>query len=121
MPFQINSTSPPDGAVPHGRGYRFELPEASGVNGQGEPVGAVGYPQARVTFERLTQVGWSWYVAFTGSNPSVALASLQVWNPFLAPPAWEVYDDAIMVRPTHDEISEGSYLGVEILFKKLEK
>lgn len=120
MPFQINATSPPDGAVPVGRGYNFTLPEARGRDGEGNAAGAVGFPQVKVRFNRLNAAGWSWYANFTGDAPSVALASLQVYNPFLATPGWETYDDAIMHRPTYEDMSQGSYIGVEILFTKLE-
>jgi hypothetical protein len=120
MPFQINGSSPSGDAVPHGRGYKFILPESSGMSGEGLAVGAIGYPSVRLQFERLSAAGWAWYTAFTGSNPSVALTSLQVFDPYLSTPGWEIYDDAVMHRPTYEDISQGSYLGVEVLFTKLE-
>lgn len=120
MPFQINSTSPPAGGNPVGKGYQFILPEARGVDGEGNPCGAVGYPMVIVKFERITGTVWDWYKDFTGDDPSVALASLQVWNPFLGTPAWVTYStSATMHRPTYGDISGGDYLDVEIRFTKL--
>lgn len=103
-----------------GLGYRLILPEASGTDGEGFPCGVVGYPSVVVKFERVTGTVWDWYKDFTGDDPSVELTSLQVWNPYLATPAWTVYStSAIMHRPTYGDISGGDYLDVEIRFTKL--
>ena len=120
MPFQINATDPPAGGTPVGKGYKFVLPEAMGVDGNGLPCGAVGYPRVIVRFNRVTGTVWDWYKDFTGDEPSVELTSLQVWNPYAATPAWTTYStSAIMHRPTYEDISGGDCLDVEIKFTKL--
>lgn len=120
MPFQINASSPPAGGVPVGNGYRYDLPEASGMDGNGLACGAVGYPSVTLTFERLNAAAWDWYKDFTGSEPSVALTSLQVYNPYAATPGWVTYTgSAVMLRPKPGGMSEGYYLDVEIKFIKL--
>lgn len=120
MPFQINATSPPAGGVPVGKGYRLDLPGASGVDGNGMPCGAVGYPSATLTFERMNAAAWEYYSDLVAGEPAVELTSLQVWNPYAATPGWVTFSNtAIMHRPTYGGISEGSYLDVEIKFTKL--
>jgi hypothetical protein len=78
MAFEINATSPPTGGAPKGKGYHFNLPRASGTDGQGNPVGAVGYPSVTLNFERITGAVWDWYKDFTEDALSVALTELQV-------------------------------------------
>lgn len=121
MAFQINTISPPDGGNPVGGGYQYLLPPSSGADGQGNPCGAVGYPSVVLTFERMSDTVWDWYKDFTGDNPSVALTSLQVWNPYAATPGWVTYStSAIMHRPNpRGGMSGGYYLDVEIKFTKL--
>ena len=120
MPFEINGSSPPDGGVPVGMGYQYILPEATGVDGEGFPCGAVGYPSVVVKFKRMTGTVWDWYKGFTDDDLYVELTSLQVWNPYLATPGWTTYStSAIMHRPKPGDISGGDYLDVEIWFTKL--
>lgn len=120
MPFQINATSPPAGGVPVGNGYRFDLPEADGVDGNGELCGAVGYPMVTLTFEHMNAAAWDWYKDFTGDEPSVSLTSLQVYNPYADTPGWVTYTgSAIMHRPTYGDIAGGYYYDVEIIFTRL--
>lgn len=119
--FKINGTAPPAGGVPVGGGYSYDLPEASGMDGNGLACGAVGYPSVTLTFERLSPAAWEWYKDFTLDAPSVALTSLEVWNPYAATPGWTIYTgSAIMLRPNpKGGMSEGYYIDVEIKFIKL--
>lgn len=120
MPFQINGGAPPSGGVPVGNGYRFDLPEATGADGNGLPCGAVGYPSVTLTFTRMPAAAWEYYSDLVGGEPGVSLTSLQVWNPYAATPGWVTYTgSAIMHRPTYGGMSEGHYLDVEIKFTRL--
>jgi len=120
MPFEINGAPPPTGGIPVGNGYIFNLPEPTGVDGQGNPCGMVGYPSVTIRFERMSPTVWDWYKDWTGSDPYESLTSLQVWNPFLATPGWTTYStSAIMHRPTYSNMSNGYYLDVEIKFTRL--
>lgn len=120
MPFQINGSTPPEGGVPVGNGYMYELPEAEGLDGEGQPCGAVGYPQVTLSFDWMNDTAWDWYKDFTGEDPSVDLTSLQVYNPFAATPGWVTYSNsAVMHRPTYRALANGIYRNVKILFTKL--
>lgn len=126
MPFQINGSAPPAGAKPRSGGApgdRFVLPEPTGLNGQGEPVGAVGYPSYELYFDVLPSAGWAWYAAFTGANLSATLTSLQVWNPYANSGAggWATYTHAIMHRPIYGTLTWGgtAYADVRIRFTEL--
>ena len=123
MAFEINSSSPPAGCEPGGRQYRYILPPATGTDGNGNPVGAVGTPEVELHFARLSAAGWAYYVAFVDENPGVALTSLETWNPYASngAGAYETYTTAIMHRPTYEETTwGGDYLGVSIRFTGLE-
>ena len=120
MPFSINSSEPPDGAKPTGDGYLFKLPESQGLNGMGEPVGGIGYPEVEIRFERLSETGWEWYVNYTGTDLSANVTNLQVWNPFkTGGVGWETFSTAVMHRPEYENVSQGSYIGVVVRFTRL--
>jgi hypothetical protein len=122
MPFQINTANPPDdSAQPHGDGDQFKLPAATGVDGNGSPCGAIGYPRYELTFPSLSTAGFAWYAAFVGTNLSAVLTSLQVWNPYTSGGAggWVTYTHAVMHRPRHAGIYGTFYRNVEILFTEL--
>lgn len=123
MAFEINATAPPNGAKPVGRGYLFTYPEARGRNGQGSLIGAVGKPRLELSFDVLTAAGWNYYAAFTGAALSVALTSVQLWNPWKSGGAgWEVWvGGAVLHRPTYEEYSGGLFYGVSVLITDLVK
>lgn len=121
MAFQINGTDPPEGGHPRGNSAPVQYPEPTGTNGQGEPVGAVGRPKLEITFGKLNRTAWDWYMAFVGSDPSVALTSLQAFNAHKSGGAgWQTYSSAIMHRPTcTGNTTGGAMTGVKILFTEL--
>lgn len=129
MPFQINASAPAAGNGPRspavgGSSEKFVLPEPTGIDGQGTPVGAVGYPSYELFFDKLSATGFAWYAAFVGTATHADLTSLQVWNPYASggSGAWTTYSTtAIMHRPTYERRVEGGlfYEGVRILFTEL--
>lgn len=123
MPFEIDTVEPPAGARPKGNGFQFLLPESTGNDGQGNPVGAVGKPRIRIAFERIDETGWDWWAALTGDSLSAILSSVQFYNPFKSGGAgFETWTGGgIIHRPTYEAISTALYLGVEIMITELEK
>ena len=122
MAFQINGTDIPNYAVPKGRGYEFNLPEATGSNGTGEPVGAVGYPWVRIYFDSCTEECWNYWRAWTGDALSANLTSIQLFNPWKSGGAgFTTYTGgAVIHRPKPEAISMGKFEGVEILITKIQ-
>lgn len=120
--FQINSTDPPEEGYPSGDAYFFVLPEPSGLDGQGRPVGAVGLPRLELRFEFLPTNGFEWYAGFVGESNYVALSSLRAWNPYAdgGNGDWETYTSAIMHRPTQEGFTFGGYQSVVVRFTELE-
>ena len=120
MAFQINSTSPPSGCDPVGSGYELHHPESTGLAGDGLACGAIGYPRLTLRFAKLSPAGWEWYTAFTGTNLSVTLSSLQAYDQYKSGgPGWVTYSSAIMHRPTHAGYYYGYYKDVVIHFTEL--
>jgi len=120
MPFQINAQAPPAGAKPYGPETRLIMPEATGRDGQGRAVGAVGYPSYIAHFPILKEDGLEWYLNLLGGEPSVELTSLQVYSPFLGD--WTTYTGhATMHRPTIGGSTwrQSAYTDVRILFTDL--
>ena len=123
MAFEINGSEPPAGARPVGLGYKFILPESTGFNGNGEPVGALGKPRLEIRFEKLNQAGWDWWEALTGTSLSATLTSVQFWNPYKSGgvdfDTWT--GGAVIHRPTYESIQFGQFQGVEILITEMEE
>jgi len=109
------------------------MPPATGFNGQGEPVGAIGYPSYELYFDKLSLAGWTFYADIVDTNLSVSLTSLHVWQPHSSINAgqwitypdvdigqWTTYTHAIMHRPTYERQGANGYMvGVKILFTEL--
>ena len=118
MPFQINGLNPVD--VPLGPGGRLHLPESSGLDGQGNPVGAVGKPWFESTWEVLEKAGAEWYLGLTGENLSADVTGVQIYNEYKDPPAWVTYATGKFHRPTHEGTTwGGAYINFRIVITEL--
>lgn len=120
MPFQINGETTPAGAAPYGPETRLILAEATGRDGEGRAVGAIGYPAYLAHYPVLQEANMEWLLDFLAGEPSVELTSLQVYSPFLGD--WTTYTGhATMHRPTYaGTMWRGSaYADVRVLFTEL--
>jgi hypothetical protein len=116
MAFEINGSQPPNGARPISNNYFLAWPESQFNSGQGIPIAEVGRPGLTLSFPKLKATGWNWWVALTGDAPSVAISSIQFYNPFKSGGAdWDTWTGgAVLHRPTYEELSHGVFEGVEI-------
>lgn len=80
MPFQINSTTPPDDAQPAGIGtaeIRYapivQRNQATARTGTGAPCGIDDELFAIIGRPRINTTGLAWYYNFVGSNPSASV------------------------------------------------
>jgi hypothetical protein len=121
MAFQINSTDPPAGGHPRGNSAAVQHPQATGNNGLGEPVGAVGRPRLVLKWRVLNRTAWDWYCNFVGDDLSVTLTQLQVFDAHKSGGAgWRTCSSAIMHRPTcSGNTAGGALTDVEIVFSEL--
>jgi hypothetical protein len=121
MGFQINSQDPPAGGHPRGTSAGVQYPEATGNNGLGEPVGAVGRPSLVLSWSHLNRTAWNWYAAFVGTAPSVELTHLRVFDAHKPGGAgWRDCTSAVMHRPTcRGNAAGGAMTNVEIVFSEL--
>jgi len=120
--FRINTTDPPDDCDPTGPGYKFILPEATGRDGVGNAVGAVGYPRVEIRFSLLPPEGWEYYAAFCGEDPSAWINMLELWNPYGPGGGEWQYFHGVMLRPTYAGTTWGdAYKDVTIRLDHLEE
>ena len=118
MPFQINGLDPTD--VPLGPGSKLHLPESSGLDGQGNPVGAVGKPWFESTWEVLEKAGAEWYLNLVGASLSVNVTNVQIYNPHANPPAWVTYATGKLHRPTFQGTTwGGAFINFRIVITEL--
>ena len=116
--FQINGSSPPGGDPP-GSAYRFRLPPAAGLDGEGRPVGQVGRPSVELNYAFMPTADWDWFVTFIGEAAYAALTSLTVYNTYTK--TWVTYStNAVMHRPDPEAFDYGGVRNVRILFSELE-
>lgn len=121
MAFEINGSQPPAGARPVSNNYLPTMPESRFNNGQGVPVAVIGRPELRITFGRLKKTGWDWWAALTGDAVSVALTSIQFYNPYKSGGAgWDTWTGgAVLHRPKFEELRNGVFEKVEILITEM--
>jgi hypothetical protein len=122
MGFQINETDPPQGGHPLGNSAGVQHPVATGDNGLGAPVGAVGRPKLVLTWSRLSRVAWDWYCSFLEDGAlSATLTQLNVFDAHAPGGAgWRECSSAIMYRPTcKGNTAGGALTDVEIIFTEL--
>ena len=117
--FQVNSTSPPLSGAPYGPETRVILPEATGRDGLGNAVGAVGRMAYMAHFPTMSSAALAYYLAILGSAASVELTSLELWNPHSND--WVTYTNAIMHRPVvgGQQWRGSAYSDVRILFTEI--
>ena len=117
--FQVNLTSPPSSGAPYGPETRVILPESTGRDGNGNAVGAVGRMAYLAHMPVMTSAALAYYLAILGDAASVALTSLELWNPY--DNDWVTYTSAVMHRPVvGGQIWRGSaYRDVRILFTEI--
>lgn len=115
--FEIGGVQPPVGARPVGGGFLPTFPESTGLDGDGNPVGAIGKLRLLISFEIVTEAGWNWWVAQLGGALYTTFASVNWFNPYKSGGAgWETWTGGgILHRPTFEAIDAGNYHGVEIM------
>lgn len=117
--FQVNGTTPDPGERPYGPETLLHMPPASGKDGNGNPVGAVGYPWFVGHWPIMKVDDYAFWAALIGDDLSVALTSLTVWNQYTN--AWQTFTHAVMHQPTFGGIAwRGSaYSDVRVVFSEL--
>ena len=120
MPFQVNGGAPPVSGKPYGQESRIIQPEATGRDGMGRDVGAIGYPSYLAHFPTMTVEALGWYMDILAGDLSVELTSLQVWDIYAN--EWTTFTGhATMHRPTigGQKWHQSAYTDVRILFTDL--
>ena len=107
--FEINGSTAPAYAAPGGRMTHLIPPEATDLDGTGAPCGAVGYYEAVLGKQIMSEAGHQWYMAFftDPADLSVALSSITLWDPLAG--AWRQFTTATLHRPRWSGGNDGVF------------